>query len=80
MSGQRLQIVDALRGFALAGVALVHVLEQYVAGPVPPGVYETVQNGVIDQIISGIVGTVFIGKFFALFSILFGLSYYIATQ
>ena len=46
----RIVSIDALRGFALAGVALVHMTEQYIAGPHPEGFMEGV-NGIPDQII-----------------------------
>ena len=75
----RIISIDALRGFALAGVALVHMVEQYIAGPHPDGFMEGV-NGIPDQIIQGIIGIFFTGKFFALFSILFGLSFSIQME
>ncbi len=75
----RIISIDALRGFALAGVALVHMVEQYIAGPHPEGFMEGV-NGIPDQIIQGIIGIFFTGKFFALFSILFGLSFSIQME
>ena len=37
---KRINSIDALRGFALAGVAIVHMLEQYLAGPGPEGFME----------------------------------------
>lgn len=78
-SKNRIISVDALRGFALAGVALVHMVEQYIAGPHPEGFMEGV-NGIPDQIIQGIIFIFFTGKFFALFSILFGLSFSIQME
>ena len=75
----RLVIVDSLRGFALAGVAIVHMLEQYIAGVTPEGFMEGI-NSKPDQAISIIVGIFIIGKFFALFSILFGLSFGIQME
>jgi uncharacterized protein len=70
----RITAIDSLRGFALAGVALVHMTEQYIAGPQPDGFMEGV-NGLPDQILQGVITLFFTGKFFALFSILFGLSF-----
>ncbi|MEL6973361.1 MAG: DUF418 domain-containing protein, partial [Bacteroidota bacterium] len=70
----RIVQIDALRGFALAGVALVHVTEQYLAGPPPEGFMEGI-NGMPDQIVTGLIFFFIQGKFFALFSILFGLSF-----
>lgn len=75
----RIVSIDALRGFALAGVALVHMTEQYVAGPFPDGFMEGV-NSLPDQILQGIITIFFTGKFFALFSILFGLSFSIQMR
>jgi len=76
---KRIHSVDALRGFALAGVALVHMVEQYIAGASPEGFMEGV-NSLPDQIIQGLLQLFFTGKFFALFSILFGLSFAIQMQ
>lgn len=70
----RIVQIDALRGFALAGVAFVHVTEQYLAGPPPEGFMEGI-NGLPDQILQGLIMFFIQGKFFALFSILFGLSF-----
>ena len=76
---KRINSIDALRGFALAGVVLVHMVEQYIAGPSPEGFMEGV-NGLPDQIIQGLLQFFFSGKFFALFSILFGMSFTIQMQ
>ncbi|MBT8075713.1 MAG: DUF418 domain-containing protein [Gammaproteobacteria bacterium] len=70
----RIVLVDALRGFALAGVVLVHMVEQFIAGPAPEGLLDSV-NGIPDQVVIGLVQFFLVGKFFALFSILFGLSF-----
>ena len=76
---KRIHSIDALRGFALAGVALVHMVEQYIAGPGPEGFMEGI-NGLPDQIVHGFLQLFFTGKFFALFSILFGLSFAIQME
>lgn len=70
----RIQSIDALRGFALAGVAIVHMLEQYLAGAPPQGLMDEI-NSLPDQIVQGLVFFLFSGKFYAIFSILFGLSF-----
>jgi len=72
----RIITIDALRGFALAGVAIVHMVEQYIAGPLPDGFMEGL-NSLPDDILGGFLEIFFRGKFFALFSILFGLSFFI---
>ncbi|UCE94713.1 MAG: DUF418 domain-containing protein [Flavobacteriaceae bacterium] len=78
-STQRIHSIDALRGFALAGVVIVHMIEQYIAGPPPPGFMEGV-NGLPDNILRGFIQIFFSGKFFALFSILFGISFFIQME
>lgn len=75
-SSNRIVIIDALRGFALGGVALVHMTEQYIASAPTETLMEVI-NSTFDTIISGLIGFFIIGKFFALFSILFGLSFFI---
>jgi len=75
----RINSIDALRGFALAGVVLVHMVEQYIAGPAPEGFMEGI-NSLPDQIVQGFLQIFFAGKFFALFSILFGLSFSIQMK
>lgn len=72
---ERIEIIDALRGFALLGIIIVHMTEQYYAG-IPPEKYQT-SSTPVDSIISGMIGLLIIGKFYMIFSFLFGLSFYI---
>ncbi|GMN05265.1 DUF418 domain-containing protein [Croceitalea sp. MTPC5] len=74
---QRIEIIDALRGFALAGIVFCHMLENFVASPLPISVMESMNPSILDQVANGFVSFLFRGKFFALFSFLFGLSFYI---
>ncbi|WP_116107358.1 DUF418 domain-containing protein [Lewinella sp. IMCC34191] len=74
LSYHRIQTVDALRGFALAGVGAVHFLERFAGGLLAPGAAEARDSGLIDLVFRGLLWASF-GKFFALFSILFGLSF-----
>jgi uncharacterized protein len=71
----RITVIDALRGFTLFGIIIVHMIEQYYAGRVPEK-YE-VQPTLVDTIVSAISGILITGKFYAIFSFLFGLSFYI---
>lgn len=77
MKTQRIHAIDALRGFALAGIVLVHMLENYIAAPSPEGAMAASFQGPIDGILQGFVSFFIQGKFFALFSFLFGLSFFI---
>ncbi len=73
----RIEIVDALRGFSLAGIVIVHMVENYVGAPTPEGAMEATHQGIPDDIVDGFIFLLLRGKFFALFSFLFGLSFFI---
>lgn len=75
----RIVTLDVLRGFALFGILYAHMIFWYAAGPLPQETYQLYKD-----LGSGIaIGTYMIfiiGKFFSLFSFLFGLSFYIQIQ
>src|SRR5687767_11028193 len=74
----RIVTVDALRGFALLGIMIVHFLYWYTAGPLPETVYSKYND--IGSGIARFFSEIFLsGKFFAFFSFLFGLSFYLQT-
>ena len=78
-SSTRIVTVDALRGFALLGILLAHMIYWYTAGPLPGSLYGKYQD--IGSNIINILNEVLIsGKFFAFFSFLFGLSFYLQLQ
>ena len=76
LSANRIQSVDALRGFALAGIVLVHMVENYVGAATPEGAMAG-GNSFLNGIAFFIIEVFLRGKFFALFSFLFGLSFFI---
>lgn len=73
----RIEIIDALRGFALAGILICHLVEQYLGAGAPQSHGAAVSVGIVDQIIEVFIGIFLRGKFIALFSFLFGLSFFI---
>lgn len=73
----RIEIIDALRGIALAGILICHMVEQYLGAGAPMSHYEAVSSSIADQVIDGCIGIFLRGKFIALFSFLFGLSFFI---
>ena len=73
----RIEIIDILRGFALLGIIIVHFTEQYYAGQPPASQTNFGAKNLADQIIQGVTGTFVQGKFFMIFSFLFGLSFHI---
>ena len=74
---ERLTVVDALRGFSLAGIVIVHMVENYAGGPLPEGAMSGAEQGLLDEVVNFFCLLFLRGKFFALFSFLFGLSFYI---
>ncbi|MDB5256021.1 MAG: hypothetical protein JWM14_716 [Chitinophagaceae bacterium] len=74
----RIFIVDALRGFALLGILLLHAIEHFdllLYPPVVAGVLAT-----LDINLSKVLFFIFAGKAYSIFSVLFGLSFYIQMQ
>lgn len=74
---KRIEIIDALRGFSLAGIVIVHLVENYIAAPPPTAFVEATHQGIVDDRVDEFIGFLLRGKFFALFSFLFGLSFFI---
>lgn len=52
---KRIAIVDALRGFALAGIVIVHVVENYVGAPNPENTMQGTHVGILDSIVDGFI-------------------------
>lgn len=73
----RIKVVDALRGFAVMAIILVHNLEHFIF-PVYPTDSPTWLN-ILDQGIFNGILTLFAGKAYAIFALLFGFTFYIQT-
>ena len=73
----RIQIIDALRGFALAGIVICHMVENYMGSPPAETFNESLNLGTVDRVLDGLIFFFLRGKFIALFSFLFGLSFFI---
>lgn len=72
---QRLEVVDALRGFALLAIVLIHNLEHYNLYFIPEFLPDWLKT--MDKYIWDTVFFLFAGKAYATFSLLFGFSFYI---
>lgn len=79
-TSKRLLSVDALRGFSLAGIVIVHMVENFIGGPPPAEAMAAVNQGWPDSVVEGFIFLFLRGKFFALFSFLFGLSFFIQME
>lgn len=69
----RIPEVDALRGFALLGILLVNVL--MMASPYAPGGTVDPDATTLDRAVEGVVQALVVGKFYLMFSFLFGYSF-----
>lgn len=72
--GERLEVIDMLRGFALLGILLVNLM--FFASPVYGVVMEQeVWQGPLDRAAAWFIAFFAEGKFYTLFSLLFGLGF-----
>ncbi|MER5872256.1 DUF418 domain-containing protein [Streptomyces sp. NPDC002044] len=69
----RISELDALRGFALLGILLVNAL--MMAGPYALGSIDNPDATLVDRTVEGVVQTFVVGKFYLMFSFLFGYSF-----
>jgi uncharacterized protein len=76
-SDDRIHVIDALRGFALWGIVIVHMVEQFLGGYPPPGMGDYAVHAPIDLQVKAVNRAIFLSKFFTIFSLLFGLSFFI---
>lgn len=74
----RIEVVDALRGFAVMAIILVHNLEHFIF-PVYPTQSPSWLN-ILDQGIFNGTFALFAGKAYAIFALLFGFTFYIQTS
>lgn len=74
----RIEVVDALRGFAVMAIILVHNLEHFIF-PVYPDCSPGWLNA-LDQGIFNVTFSLFAGKAYAIFALLFGFTFYIQTN
>ncbi len=71
---KRIQSIDALRGFALFGILMFHCLEHFDIMIIPQldsPFWQSIDNGVF-----AVISFLFAGKAYAIFSLLFGLSFF----
>ena len=74
----RIEVVDALRGFAVMAIILVHNIEHFIFPVYPtdsPGWLSALDQGVFNAVFS-----LFAGKAYAIFALLFGFTFYIQSN
>lgn len=75
---QRIEVVDALRGFAVMAILLVHNLEHFIFPVYPES--SPAWLTVLDQGVFNAVFSLFAGKAYAIFALLFGFTFYIQSH
>jgi uncharacterized protein len=75
----RITLIDAMRGFSLAGIAMAHFGEQYLGSMPPPG-YPYNIHGTADAVLEALSWIFVRGKGFGIFSFMFGLSFALQMQ
>lgn len=72
-AGERIAVVDVLRAIALCGIIITHCAQGYLAGRPPrPGFMNLTA---LDSVVLNLGTLLTFGKFFTIFSFLFGLSF-----
>lgn len=71
----RIDSIDALRGFAVLAILLVHCVEHFIFSVYPTS--SPVWLTTIDNITSNVVFSLFAGKAYAIFALLFGFTFYV---
>ena len=73
----RIEVVDALRGFAVMAILLVHNLEHFIfpVYPLEPAAW----LATLDKIVFDTTFFLFAGKAYAIYALLFGFTFYIQS-
>lgn len=76
-AGQRIQAVDALRGFAVMGIILLHNIEHFnfYSFPETSGMLKALDGTIWDFLFFS-----FSGKAYAIFALLFGFTFYLQSR
>lgn len=75
VKARRITVIDALRGFALLGVIIIHMMQRF--GFFSGGRLVESRFPAADQVIQWIADNVVMGRFINIFAFLFGLSFFI---
>jgi len=78
VSGERIEVVDVLRAYSLFGIIITHSVTGFLAGQPPSPDFMLFSP--IDRVASTLENLLTFGKFFTIFSFLFGLSFAIQLR
>lgn len=74
-ASQRIELLDALRGFALAGVLLANLVALSLYMYLPGGQMTVLATAAADRLLEPALGALVSGKFITVFSLLFGVGF-----
>ena len=77
ITNERIGVIDALRGFALLGVVLIHMQQHYSIFSMGPFNEHTPILAQFDDEIRWLTNNVLMGRFINIFAFLFGMSFFI---
>ena len=73
----RIELVDALRGFAVMAILLIHSIEHFIFPVYPDAAIQPAWLTILDKGVFSISFSLFAGKAYAIFALLFGFTFYI---
>ncbi len=73
----RIEVVDSLRGFAVMAILLVHNLEHFIFPVYPDASVQPIWLNILNEGVFSITFSLFAGKAYAIFALLFGFTFYI---
>lgn len=73
----RIEVVDALRGFAVMAILLVHSLEHFIFPVYPDPATQPGWLNILNEGVFSVTFSLFAGKSYAIFALLFGFTFYI---
>lgn len=73
----RIEVVDALRGFAVMAILLVHSIEHFIFPVYPDAAAQPGWLNTLDAGVMSVTFSLFAGKAYAIFALLFGFTFYI---
>ena len=73
----RIEVVDALRGFAVLAILLVHHIEHFIFPVYPAPSAQPEWLNVLDTGVETVIFSLFAGKSYAIFALLFGFTFYV---
>lgn len=77
LKSPRIEVVDALRGFAVMAILLVHSIEHFIFPVYPDPANQPECINILDTGVFSVVFTLLEGKSYAIFALLFGFTFYI---